>query len=261
MMKFFGGEKKRGEKAGNAKGDEPESPKRLSYVGREMPKTEEPVLRIEAKRINDEGMEHYRLSDIDGAIERFNKAVETDPKYAEPYHHLFAAYYKKGDLAKAMAAADNFLRLADPSNPAAQQLRALMDSSQTAANPQAPASIPENHASLCTQAIGYAQQGDFDKALPLFARALKINPSYGPGWSDMGLCLVEMGNYSDAAYALAKARELMPNDVKNWAFLAMARIGLGDQPGAEACVAKCKELGASDQMLGQLRALLVMHRQ
>jgi Tfp pilus assembly protein PilF len=102
-------------------------PGRGSYTGRyEKPKIKDPELAAQAEGLNETGMEHYRRNDFKAARKSFEKAINIDPEYAEPYHHLFATYQKLGDIDKAMGALSNFIKYAGPDNPARQDALALM---------------------------------------------------------------------------------------------------------------------------------------
>jgi len=52
------------------------------------------------------GMEKYIQQDLDGAIVEFNKALELDPQFGDVHQAMAHVFEKKGDLNKAIEAAE-----------------------------------------------------------------------------------------------------------------------------------------------------------
>jgi beta-barrel assembly-enhancing protease len=63
-----------------------------------------------------------RTENTQRAIERYRRAVELDPRYAEPFRQLALLYYQRGDLAQARAAFERYLAAAGDA-PDARRIR------------------------------------------------------------------------------------------------------------------------------------------
>jgi tetratricopeptide (TPR) repeat protein len=95
---------------------------------------------------------------------------------------------------------------------------------------------------LCMEANQLADAGRYDEALARFEQALDLNPEYGPGWSDMGICLLSMNRFADAEQALREATRFLPDDVKTWAPLGAALAYQRKVPEALECLDLCLKL-------------------
>jgi Flp pilus assembly protein TadD len=66
---------------------------------------------------NDEGVSQYKQGNMDGATDRFQKAIKSDPKSAEAQYNLGLSFDKMGKHDEATAAFKQAVALA-PANPA-----------------------------------------------------------------------------------------------------------------------------------------------
>ena len=109
---------------------------------------------------------------------------------------------------------------------------------------------------LCQQAIKYAQAKQHEIALTLFKEAVALDPNYGWGWSDLGICLLEMDRLSEAESALLRASTLIPDDILTLAKLGEAYARQRMFTDAERCLNRCQRLGPGDRMTAYLSKLL-----
>ena len=63
-----------------------------------------------------------RTEETQRAVERYRRAVELDPRYAEPFRQLALLHYQRGDLVQARAAFERYLAL-DGDAPDARRIR------------------------------------------------------------------------------------------------------------------------------------------
>lgn len=229
--------------------------KKGNLIGIEMPKVKDSALKSKVLKLNGEGMEYYKECYYEGAQRKFEEAINIDPEYAEPYHHLAAIYLNQGYVGKWLQATKKFIELADPSNPAVKTLKPKIDAlSQEELDKLSGVDYSGNPATLCIEAAGYCKRQEYEKALAKYEEAMKLKPEYGEGWSDMGLCLIEMGRYEEALEVLCKAAELIPHDMPNWSFLYLVFYLVKEHEEAERCFNHCKEMGASTEYLTNLKA-------
>ncbi|MDE3168624.1 MAG: tetratricopeptide repeat protein, partial [Acidobacteriota bacterium] len=76
--------------------------------------------------------------------------------------------------------------------------------------------------------------GDARSALPLFERALQIDPKFKGGWNDLGLAHMRLGDNSGAAAAFRKQLEVDPADDHAGNYLGAALERAKDPDGAMA---------------------------
>lgn len=89
------------------------------------------LYRLRSQRASDalEQTEYVRK-----ALERYERALELDPKYPEPFRHLGFLYFQTKDTAKAGEAFERYLTLA-PDAPDAQRIREYLDALRASATP------------------------------------------------------------------------------------------------------------------------------
>jgi serine/threonine protein kinase/tetratricopeptide (TPR) repeat protein len=136
------------------------------------------------------GRDYYWTGDVADAelsVQFFQKAVSTDPQFAEAwagltsaYHELYWSYDRPGALAHETDAAARAERLAPD--------------------------LPETH--LALGKVAYAHR-EFDKALEHFERAQRLQPS-GDVAHYIGFTLRRMGKWQEALDHYEDARRLLP---------------------------------------------------
>ncbi len=182
------------------------------------------------------GWEHYqrqRPESLIQAIALFEKATKLDPKYSRAYAALSATYWQVwkrtwyGDVGRGWESfhqpqflAEEFLEKAmlDPT-PLALQTAASMLAHQgrhaDAINEgeRAIALDPNDADSYVALAGALSLAGQFEKALELIERAMRLNPHYPPSYMyELGLARFGMEQFAEAAVTLEKAIALNPDD-------------------------------------------------
>lgn len=98
--------------------------------------------------------------------------------------------------------------------------------------PALPASVtPEQ---LISAGEASLNGGNAQSALPLFQRAVEIDPKSKDGWNDLGLAYLRLEKYSDAASAFRKQLEVNPADEHAGNYLGLALERQDDFDGAIA---------------------------
>jgi tetratricopeptide (TPR) repeat protein len=93
----------------------------------------------------------------------------------------------------------------------------------------------------------YFRQREYEKAVGVLERGLKVNPKMATASALLGICLSEMGRYADARPRLEAALRLNPQDNDAEKFLANDLIKLGDLEGAAAHLRKITVRKPDDQ--------------
>jgi tetratricopeptide (TPR) repeat protein len=80
------------------------------------------------------------------------------------------------------------------------------------------------------------EEGEYEKALPYFVEAIKINPNYAEAYFQIGYCLAKLGRYPEAIEPYREAIRIKPEDVDTLNNLCVAYGILGHyQEAIEFC--------------------------
>ncbi len=157
-----------------------------------------------AKAYNNRGAAYYKKGELDRAIANFDKAIALNPKFADAYNNRGVAYFGQGDKEKAIADFRNALEI-DPSHPGAKQNLKALDSAAIAPSPGA--TQPTDDLAALIQRLGQLHdQGKFVAEIPVARRALELAEKlYGPEHANVGTLLNRLawlyksqGSYDDA---------------------------------------------------------------
>ena len=85
-----------------------------------------------------------------------------------------------------------------------------------------------------------------DDAIPLYADALKLDPSWAPGWYYLGSLLYERDAYPDAAKAFERTTALTPKAGAAWAMLGLCEFKLERFDAALAHILRARTLGIGE---------------
>jgi tetratricopeptide (TPR) repeat protein len=85
----------------------------------------------------------------------------------------------------------------------------------------------KNFSALQLIATLYAQNNEPLKAIDFFSKAIRINPNFGPCYSNRGNALKEIGRYNEALINYDKAISLQPSDANNYSNRGVALQELG----------------------------------
>mgnify|MGYP003790397425 CR=1 FL=1 len=121
----------------------------------------------------------YKLSDVDGAEQALQKAIEMDPRWSWSHNLLGVVLYTRGDKEAGL-----------------RSLNRAMELSPEWSRP---------HNDL---AILYRQDGDWDKALEHAAEAIRIDPEHPIPYYNYGVILYMMGEREEAQAQFQHVLEL-----------------------------------------------------
>jgi tetratricopeptide (TPR) repeat protein len=120
---------------------------------------------------------------LEGDIQYYRKAIELSPKFEEAYYQRGMAYYRQGDLQKAIADFSEVIEL-NPQNAQAYSDRGAM----------------------------FSQMNKIDRAIRDYDAAIRINPGFSNAYTNRGRAYVEKENIEAAMSDYNKAIELNPDD-------------------------------------------------
>jgi tetratricopeptide (TPR) repeat protein len=122
-----------------------------------------------AKGPYDEGIKLYDLRSYEAAIQKFDKAISLDSKYASAYIERGMAYHKLGKPDQGFADLDEAIRL-----------------------------NPTFYYAFFNRGLAYYNSSQMNKAIPDYDEALRLNPEYAIAYNNRGLCYYTLQNYTKA---------------------------------------------------------------
>ncbi|MDY6863123.1 MAG: CHAT domain-containing protein, partial [Thermodesulfobacteriota bacterium] len=162
----------------------------------------------------------YKAREYAKAKEIFNRMLE-DKQGGYGYEGLAAIHFDQGDYKKALTMADNAIKI----NPDAVYSRVIKGNIlfQKGDTPLASSMFKEAlsldgglgwQKASASNRLGriYAEQGNYDKALEFYTKAVKYDPGNAQAFSNKGALLKKQGRPEEALLAYKKASELDPKD-------------------------------------------------
>jgi tetratricopeptide (TPR) repeat protein len=122
---------------------------------------------------------------------------------------------------------------------------------QPAKSPSAP------FTDLSGRAMAALDADHLDQAIPLFRKALRLNPKWTEGWWSLGTALYDQDRYADAAAAFQKVIAVQPKHGTAHAMLGLCQFQLGDDQAALGNIEAAKNLGTG--LDPQLRDVIFYH--
>lgn len=110
---------------------------------------------------------------------------------------------------------------------------------------------------LSAQAIAARDAQQLDQAVPLFRKALALNPAWTEGWWSLGTINYDANHYADAAAAFQRVVRLAPKQGTARAMLGLCEFELGRDKAALADIEASKNLGVAQDP--QLRQVVLYH--
>jgi protein O-mannosyl-transferase len=159
------------------------------------------------------GIGLFQRGDVDGAIVRYQKALDIQPGYAEAHNDLGIALAQKGQLDKAIAEFEEALKI-HPNEAAVEN-------------------------NLGTALL---QKGQVDQAMALFQKVLEIQPDYADAHHNLGTALLQKGRVDDAIVKFQKTLEIRPDDAPAHNDLGRALLQKGRVDEAIAQFQKALEI-------------------
>ncbi len=169
-----------------------------------------------ARRVFNAGVAEVRANNVDGAIARFEKAIELDPSLEQAYSVVGQLYNTKGENDKAIASAEKLLALV-PNSPEAHSVlyeayRAKGDKEKAAISwAVLKEADPKDLArALFEEGQSLFQAGNVAAATTKLEQAVEADPEHAAAHYTLGLCYLNSGNQSGAKEKLQRFLELAP---------------------------------------------------
>ena len=140
------------------------------------------------------------------------RRIKRDPKYAMAYANRALVYYRKHDMAHAIADYTTRIKLAP-------DLLAYIDRGNV-----------------------YRDSEQLDRAAADYGEAIRVAPTDARGWRNRGMIRLYQGDNKGGLSDYDKALSYDPSDVYSWSNRVQARSRLGDKQGAIADFRKALEL-------------------
>ena len=170
---------------------------------------------------------HSKADSLDKGLELARQAIAIDGQLAMAHAALCWAYLWQGEHDKAIAEGGLAIDL-----------------------------DPDDVLALERLAMSMIFSGDAQAALPLIAKARRLNPNFTYDFVQ-GLAMFMMSDYGGAIEATQRSFDLSPNFVPAGLYLAASHALAGNQSEAEATVAKIRQFNPSfrqvDEFLTQFR--------
>lgn len=84
-----------------------------------------------------------------------------------------------------------------------------------------------NARDLCNEAVELAEQGNYDEALDLVNKGIKIDANNANAWYNKGIILFKMSRYQDALNSFGQAADIDPGFTEAWYYKGMALVHNG----------------------------------
>ena len=175
----------------------------------------------------------YDVNSLNKAIEKFDRSIKDDPKFAQAYVDLGRAYWKKWELTKetlwaekAKSICRKALEINDTLAHAYIQFGIILR--ETGEYKQAVASLlksleldesnVEAHKDL---ALTYEKQGRREDSEKEYLRAIELMPDNGGSYYDLGVFYFNHGKYEEAEKRFKKAAAILPGNYNSYIYLGV----------------------------------------
>jgi tetratricopeptide (TPR) repeat protein len=164
---------------------------------------EAPVLQGAAMWIQ-MSLAQYQKQEFQQSIESAKKALEIDPRSAEAYNNIGAAYAEMGDLQNAAANEKKALEI----NPGLQIARNNLNAYTARIGQPAGAKTADN---FLDESLQLNLAGKFDESIAAARAALKLKPDYAEAWNNIAADYAAEKKWDRAIDAAKKAIALKPD--------------------------------------------------
>lgn len=109
--------------------------------------------------------------------------------------------------------------------------------------------LPAERDALYDDASGLVAIGDLEEAVPLYRRAVELDPQFFDGWHALGMALFKCGKTKEAIGAGLMATTLRPNDLLAWTALSQMYVKDGQIAEAEDAKGKARILSLGGKVV------------
>ncbi len=191
-----------------------------------------------------EVMELSESDRCDEALPKARRIVAENPKMRLGYTHLAMVLRCKGHLEGVLRAFESASRNSAGGESVDRQRAMLLSElgrPKEALQVLLPYRESDELETLNSLGIALTDAGRAREALPVFARAIEIDPANGDAYQNTGIALLRLDQPEEARKNLEQAVGLGKRRVRAWNALGVAWLRLGDPRKAIECWQKCIE--------------------
>ncbi|MFH1888789.1 MAG: tetratricopeptide repeat protein [Candidatus Omnitrophota bacterium] len=205
-----------------------------------------------ARPYNNRGLANISLGNLDQGISDFDKAINIDPDYRDPYYNLSNAYYAKGDFNKSVFYLNRAIQLhlkdfkadLNQSPSISYSYRTFADSYNAVNKNNKTISAGPGLAELYIYAaVFYGNIGKHGEAVDLCRKAIGIKPDSSDAYFNLGAAYGNMGEFKEAINSFRKAIAINPKSAPAHNALSAAYYNMKDYSLAIRHADKALELG------------------
>jgi tetratricopeptide (TPR) repeat protein len=104
----------------------------------------------------------------------------------------------------------------------------------------------ENFQQFAQQAAEAQRQGQWEQAIRLYLKALRLRPQWPEGWQNVGTLLADRKEYARAEAAFRNLVDIEPKNANGWALLGLAEYEQGHDDDAFAHIQHGRALGMTN---------------
>ena len=201
----------------------------------------------EISKLNEEANQLLAAGDAKAASEKYQRAVQLNPKDAKLRYNLSLSLDRMGDVAAEKKELLKAIEL-DPQFSVAQNqlgLLALNAGQQTEAGVRLKKALeaqPTFAEAQSNLAVVYSQMGKLSEAASLFQQAIKNDPNYSKAHVNYGLLLAQQSLFAEAEQQFRTAILINGKDANAYSALGMLLAKSGRSSDAVTCFRKAVEL-------------------
>jgi len=223
-----------------------------------------------AKLLNNRNSKDYDPQQADEyvnlAIKYLNRAIEIHPTYVDPMLLLGNAHYQKNrNIAEAVGWYAEILKIRPYHELAVKNTRLILPQvvGLFSDEKNTPTNTPDEIIAACEkfdsikqgvpeiyriEGLMYARyKNDFETAIPLYKKALQINPKDADAWKDLGVIYGQSNQFELALQAFKKVVEINPQDAQAMFNIAVTYQNLGDIDAANQWFARYEQISEKNK--------------
>ena len=208
----------------------------------------------------EEGNRLYYQGDYNGAIAKYNEALQYNPKYADAYYNRGTAYQNLQNYNVAITDYNKAIQL-NPNNALAYNNRGVAygksgNHSAAIANFNKAIELNPNYApAYYNRGIAYYEIDNYNAAISDYTKTIQINLNFAYAYNNRGNAYAKIQNYNAAIADYTKAIELNPNDADAYYSRGLAYCKSGNYNAAIADYTKAIQLNPKDAVAYNGRAI------